>query len=552
MAKTRVAVRLKEKVGGKKSHNKSEDLARLTERYNVFCKRLEGLVAALKNQHSAMLSLAKSRYVVAQHLAVLSKDTDLFEHVGQMPGADRSTDSVNSYLSVQEGVANKSKMYASKYAQFVVSYAEEWYKVVSKRVGEGIKKAEELRVELDHYQSKVEGLRQNANSIMAKGKQVDTKSAERLTRNEDKLIKIKESTNKFTSDLCVLMEEVTDRSWRDLHPLLIKIAQFDVTLSKDEAAAIASLNNVVSELKKVAVTHGIKPQARLKDLENLDPSQLTTRKSDASGHLALENGFAGIALGGSATSTFSSNNDMRFPPGTTAPQGLGGFPVKINSGDQYSGYDLGRTSSFDGSASGYSSGATGGPPSTMDMMAISASAAPAPTVDALAQAFGPSASLTGPSSGGAPNLSRNRNQSLDSMDSFHSGRSGASAPPPAAPPPPPPAGSSSSGYNPFGSATSGPSPAAPPSSFPSSFGSQPLYGGAAPSMSMYGTGSNPPSAPSSYGMPMDPYAPMGGNFAQQPSYGQPPAPNSYGAPPTGYGQYGQPPPPHNNSTNPFG
>jgi hypothetical protein len=45
MAKTRVAVRLKEKVGGKKSHNKSEDLARLTERYNVFCKRLEGLVA---------------------------------------------------------------------------------------------------------------------------------------------------------------------------------------------------------------------------------------------------------------------------------------------------------------------------------------------------------------------------------------------------------------------------------------------------------------------------------------------------------------------------
>jgi arginyl-tRNA synthetase len=94
---------------------------------------------------------------VAQHLAVLSKDSDLFEFVGQMPGADRSTDSVNSYLSVQEGVANKSKMYASKYAQFVVSYAEEWYKVVSKRVGEGIKTAEQLRVELDHYQSKVEG-----------------------------------------------------------------------------------------------------------------------------------------------------------------------------------------------------------------------------------------------------------------------------------------------------------------------------------------------------------------------------------------------------------
>lgn len=43
MGKSRVAVRLKDKAG-KKSHNRSEDLARLTEQYNVFIKRLEGLV----------------------------------------------------------------------------------------------------------------------------------------------------------------------------------------------------------------------------------------------------------------------------------------------------------------------------------------------------------------------------------------------------------------------------------------------------------------------------------------------------------------------------
>lgn len=390
---------------------------------------------------------------------------------------------------------------------------------------------------------------------MAKGKQVDLKSAERLTRNEDKLIKIKELTSKFTADLCVLMEEVTDRSWRDLHPLLIKISQFDVTLSKDEAAAIASLNNVVSELKKVAATHGIKPQARLKDLESLAPAQLSTRKPDGSGPLALENGFAGFSLSGSGGSGAFSTNDMHFPPGSTSAQGLGGFPVKIKPGDLNSGYGLGNAGSFDGSASGHSSAATGGVPSTMDMLAISASAAPAPTMDALSQAFGPSASLTGPSSGGAPNVSRNRNQSMDSMDSFLSGQSGvsgASAPPPAAPPPPPPpGGGGSSGYNPFASAPAAPS--GPFGAAPSSYGSQPSYGAPAPApMSMYGSSSIPPSASSSYGRPMDPYAPAGGNFAQQQSYGQPPAPNSYGAPPTGYGQpqYGQPPPP--GQTNPFG
>ena len=170
---------------------------------------------------------------------------------------------------------------------------------------------------------------------MAKGKQVDVKSAERLKRNEDKLLKIKETTSKFTQDLCILMDEVVERSWRDLHPLLVKIAQFDVTLSKDEASAIDSLNSVVSELKNVAAKHGIKPQARLKDLENLEPARLSTR-TDGSGPLAIENGFAGMSLGGSAGSTFAgSNNEMHFPPGSTSGQGLGGFPVQVKSANSF-------------------------------------------------------------------------------------------------------------------------------------------------------------------------------------------------------------------------
>ena len=93
-------------------------------------------------QHIAMQQFAKARFQVAQHLAVLSKDTVLFETTGQTQGADGSTDSVTSYFSVQEGVANKTKMYADKYKQFVVDYAQEWYKVVTDRVGADLKKAE--------------------------------------------------------------------------------------------------------------------------------------------------------------------------------------------------------------------------------------------------------------------------------------------------------------------------------------------------------------------------------------------------------------------------
>ena len=45
MGKTRATIRLKQKVQGKKSHNKSEDLTRLTEQYNAFTNRLQGLVS---------------------------------------------------------------------------------------------------------------------------------------------------------------------------------------------------------------------------------------------------------------------------------------------------------------------------------------------------------------------------------------------------------------------------------------------------------------------------------------------------------------------------
>ena len=44
MAKSRVKTKLKQKVSKKKSHNTSEDLAKLTEDYNAFCTKLQGLV----------------------------------------------------------------------------------------------------------------------------------------------------------------------------------------------------------------------------------------------------------------------------------------------------------------------------------------------------------------------------------------------------------------------------------------------------------------------------------------------------------------------------
>jgi hypothetical protein len=454
----------------------------------------------------------------------LTKNTPLFEHSGAMPAADSPADSVISYLSVHHGLAEKSKMYSGKFGQFVIDYAVEWQRAVVTRCDKALKEAERLRVEVDHYQSKVESLRQSANEKMAKGKQVDQKTADKLTRNEDKLIKIKEENRKFSANTCLLVEELTERSWRDLHPLLIKIFQFEMTTSTDEAKAMGNLKTVIHELKRCAANHGIKAEARLNDIENLEPSALSTRgESDT---LQIEAGVDGLSF----TGLSSNSNDIHFPPGATAPQGSGGFPVAINSTT-----DNSVTSNhFPNNQSGLSldgGSVKSGPGgmSTVDMVAISAAAAPPPSMDQLQEAFAPSG---------------NRKNSWESFDS--GGYSAPLAPPPF-PPPLPPADS-----NPFGTAPPpAPSPYGAPPTNP--FGqSQP----STPSANPFGGTSPYPmggAAPSPYGAPMAP----------APPYSQPPPPNSYGGTPLSmYGNsapvppsyqhpgYGQQPPP-SAGTNPF-
>jgi hypothetical protein len=465
------------------------------------------------HQHAATIALAKAKLQVASQLAVLSNDTVLYEMTGQTTGSERSTDSVNSYFSIQEGVTNKNTIYADKYKQFVIDYAQEWYTTITTRVGEGLKKAEMMRVELDHYQSKVESLRQSANSTMAKGKQVDGKAAEKLTRNEDKLIKIKEASSKFINDLCLLMEEVTERSWRDLHPLLIKCSQFELQVSSNESKALSTLSVVVTALKKVASDHGIKPQARLKDLEKLDPHQLSTRSKDDTRN--IEAGFSGMALGGisgsasndgsayggngsiySALSGVPDTNASYFPPGSTSGQGLGGFPVRVQSSDNLS-----------------ASNSNGNTPSTMNMMSIHTHAAPAPTLDTMEQAFGGGNSNI--NSNGVPSYGRKA-----SNDTMHSDFSGAPAPPPsAAPPPPPPPATPGVHNDPFGAPASG-LYGVSASSAPSPFGgmtSPSPYGAPSPMMGSYPQQS-PTVGGNTYGQhqqQQSPMAPMGGGYGQQ-------------------------------------
>ena len=249
---------------------------------------------------------------ISNNLAAFTKGTPLFDSVGLLPSADRPSNTVCSYASIHQDVSAKSKSYTSKYGQFVLDYAVEWDKIVSTRVENGIKKAKALRIELDHYQKKTESLRLTVNQAMARGKPVASTQQEKLRRNEEKLLASKQNYNQVATDVSILLEEVVERSWRDLHPLLVKCSQFDMTLASDEARVLGQLQTVISALKQVAIENGIAPQPRLKDLAGLKPELLSTRPGGVKG-LAIE------AMPATA-----------LAPGTVGAQGMGGFPVPIS------------------------------------------------------------------------------------------------------------------------------------------------------------------------------------------------------------------------------
>ena len=497
---------------------------------------------------------------MAHEVAKLAARSPIYDNVSELPSPDRPPETVCSYLSIHTKVADKSKSYISKYAQFVVEYTIEWEKVVTGRITVGLKQAEGYRRDLDHYQQKVESLRQSANQAMAKGKNVNSSAADKLSRNEEKFIKAKQEYDVFATDLCILMEEVTDRSWRDLHPLMIKLAQFDMTMADDESKAMNAMKQVVKELKDTAQRNGLSPQPRLKDIEHQKAELLNTRAGG--GELRIEaaadgSGGGGGGSGGGATDFFGTGGvspSLALPPGSVGPQGLGGFPVQVASAspstappptmdqvnDSQNSYGFGRSSSGGlpplgpggGSAYGGDAGSAFGGSN---------------------YGAGGNNSAYGSNYGGS-NFGGGGGSAYASNDNL-SAYSGASAPAPAAPPPPPP---------PTG-------PPAQPSWNQPSYGQPPAPSYGAPPQQ--GGGPNPfgPGPTTSYGQPPAPSygAPPAPSYGAPPapSYGAPPPPNPYGAPPPP-NQFGQPPPLQNqygqqqqpyggggtplNSTNPFG
>jgi len=215
------------------------------------------------------------------------------------------------YLEVHRISNERGTMYAQRFKEHVLKYAAEWEATITIRVTAGLKELDEHRLDLEYYTRKFEALHVSANKFRAGGKTVPIATADKLKRNEMKLLHAKQNYEAYSSSFALLISEVTERCWKDLHPLLVKLIQFDSALAADENKNFSQLNQATSELKKIGVDNTLDPKGRFMSIQTLKPEELFTGdKTNPFGRRLLIEGGQGLPVPSLTTSSSSLSSGM--------------------------------------------------------------------------------------------------------------------------------------------------------------------------------------------------------------------------------------------------
>ena len=142
-------------------------------------------------------------------------------------------------------------MYDETFSSFIVEFAAQWERDVVGSVTKALEQSEELRREVDHYQAKVQSLQNERPSLFSKSKEPDPKDVEKLARNKGKLADSRALYESHVQELCSVIEEVTDRGWKNMLPILVKLSQSDQTLALNEHKCMSQLEAVAAAVKNV-------------------------------------------------------------------------------------------------------------------------------------------------------------------------------------------------------------------------------------------------------------------------------------------------------------
>jgi hypothetical protein len=164
----------------------------------------------------------------------MAKDSPIFDPIGNSLGGD-------SMAIVAREASTAGRDFTASYENKVLDYCIEWERIISARIETELNETSKMKDRLNHYQNKIMELRAKVNHSTDKSIEPPKKLSVKLERNETKLNKAWKDHEQCASKLCTLIEEITDRKWKDLYPLVKASMQWEVERVSTENEVFAKL-----------------------------------------------------------------------------------------------------------------------------------------------------------------------------------------------------------------------------------------------------------------------------------------------------------------------
>jgi len=263
VASSRMIERFAELTGISNPISRAGDIDRAKINYHILQSNLQVLISCLKEHKQNISSVAKSRLKIAQQIKILSKDTPLAECSAIQ---ESNTESRKCYVNITDSLDKRSDSLINKFRVNIIDYTVEWKTIMKEQVTESLASFEKARLEYDHYQRKMAHIQKTMDSLEMNEKPIDSILQQKKFRNEGKLEVTQEAYSLAHDRTARLLKEVTERGWKDLHPLFMKLAQFDYTYAAEQACISKDLNEVILVLQRISRANGISKTPRIENL----------------------------------------------------------------------------------------------------------------------------------------------------------------------------------------------------------------------------------------------------------------------------------------------
>ena len=170
-----------------------------------------------------------------------------------------------TYVAVHKESHKKMCQNISEYSLKILRYVEEWDRVATRRIWSRLIEFRRLRGDLGHYAQKVEKLRVHAETTEDNGGRVNETQQRRLERNELKLSGAYEAFDTFGGSSFLLIEEITERVWKDFYPVLVNALHIDKACNLDMNNIFQALEKTARQVEEIGVLHRVKIKGRLQD-----------------------------------------------------------------------------------------------------------------------------------------------------------------------------------------------------------------------------------------------------------------------------------------------